>query len=435
MDRDALSSLIASALSIGWRATEREMSRSAIFPILGLRSNLRGMTAVGTLERPSPPASSAHVGVYLDGFATTAIAPEVLDAVIAALSLPANPSSPHALGERAADIIGRARELVAELVACLPSELVFTSGATEANNLAITGTARTAPADRRRIVISAIEHSAVLEPATALANEGFEIVKAPVDDRGIVDLTRLPRIIGDNCWLVSTMAVNNETGVVQPVAEIARIAHERGALIHTDAAQAVGKIPVDLVGWDVDYASLTAHKMHGPVGVGALYIAAGAPAPRPLQLGGGQQAGRRAGTEPVALIAGFGAAAALASERGDADMSLRQQLLDRFLEVLSQHQVRWEKISGSAPTVPGGCAIVIPGIDADDICQRIQSRVFLSTSSACSSGQIALSPVLTSMGVGPDRGRSTMRLMTSRYLTIGDVETAAAILAAAIARS
>ncbi|MEO7179160.1 MAG: cysteine desulfurase family protein [Allosphingosinicella sp.] len=380
-------------------------------------------------------APSQGVCIYLDGFATTAIAPQARDAMLEALALPANPSSPHALGERAANLIGRARRDIAALVGCSPAELVFTSGATEANNLAITGGAYTAPAGRRRIVVSAIEHRAVLEPARALAEMGFDLVLAPVDTRGVIDLAKLGDIVRDDCWLVSAMAVNNETGVVQPIAEIARIAHERGALIHTDAAQAIGKIPVDLAEWDVDYASITAHKMHGPVGIGALYIAAGATPPRPLQLGGGQQAGRRAGTEPVALIAGFGAAAAVACEKGSENATVRAALLNRILEVLSEHQVRWEKISGEAETVPGGCAIVLPGVDADEVCQRIQNEIFISTSSACSAGRITLSHVLTSMGIDPDRGRSTIRLMMSEYGSIAEAETAGEALARAIRES
>lgn len=375
-----------------------------------------------------------HGGAYLDGFATTAIAPEACDALVEALALPANPSSPHALGERAAAIVDRARADIAVLAGCAPGEIMFTSGATEANNLAITGLARASGGRRQRVVVSAVEHRATLEPAAALARDGFEIVHAPVDRRGVIDLDRLPEAIGDDCLLVSTMAVNNETGVVQPIAEIARIAHGLGALMHTDAAQALGKMPVDLVAWDVDYASVTAHKMHGPVGIGALYVSAGAPAPKPLQLGGGQQAGRRAGTEPVALIAAFAAAAALAGRRLEEDARFRAQLLTRLLEGLSRQNVRWELLSGDAETVPGGCAIVIPGIDSNELCQRVQRQVFISTSSACSSGQIDVSHVLKAMDVSRDQANSTIRLMTSRYSTPSEMDAAAAIIAQAIGR-
>lgn len=383
------------------------------------------------LHANAPLGVDPAVGVYLDGFATTVIAPEALAAMVEAFALPANASSPHALGERAAAIIDDARAAIAGLLGCSPAELTFTSGATEADNLAITGLAHVAPADRRRIVVSEIEHRAVLEPADALINQGFDVVRAPVDKRGVVDLERLPAIIGDDCWLVSIMAVNNETGVVQPIAEITRLAHERGALMHTDAAQAAGKMHVDLAAWDVDYASVTAHKMHGPVGIGALYVATGAPPPKPLQLGGGQQAGRRSGTEPVALIAGFGAAAALAAAGGGRDADRRAALLARLLEVLSENQIRWVRVSDDAPTISGGCAIEIVGVDADSLCQRLQSTIFLSTSSACSSGQIQLSHVLSSMGIGYDRGRSVIRLMVDATTTVTAIEAASRTIAAA----
>jgi cysteine desulfurase len=372
-----------------------------------------------------------HSGVYLDGFATTALAPEARAAMLDALELPANPSSPHALGERAARIVSKAKTDIASLAGCLPTELVITSGATEANNLIVTGGAFAAPAGRRRIVVSAIEHRAVLEPAAALAASGFEVVLAPIDSRGLIDLAQLPAVIGEGCWLISIMAVNNETGVVQPVSDIARIAHEHGALFHTDAAQALGKMPVDVEAWDVDYASISAHKMHGPVGVGALYIAAGAPRPRPLQVGGGQQAGMRAGTEPIALVAGFGAAAAVALDRGQQDAELREATLQRILDVMAHHQVHWKKVSGDAPTIPGGCALVIDGVDADELCQRVQNDIYLSTSSACSAGQITMSHVLDAMGVSPEQGKSTLRIMTGRFTSLLDAERAGAELARA----
>lgn len=394
---------------------------------------------MGTIElKPESRTvnSPAHIaGIYLDGFATTILAPEARSAILDAWELPANPASPHALGERAADIADRARRQVAELAGCAPAELVFTSGATEADNLAITGVARMAPSGRRRVVVSAVEHRAVLEPTQALRAMGFEVAHAPVDARGIVDLARLADVIGDDCWLVSVMTANNETGVVQPVAEITRMAHERGALMHTDAAQALGKTPVDLAEWEVDYASVTAHKMHGPVGVGALYVAAGAPTPAPLQVGGGQQAGRRAGTEAVALMAGFGAAAALANASGTGDQRAQSASLDSFLKALTHEGVVWEKISADARTIPGGCAIVLDSIDADEVCQRLQSRVFISTCSACSSGQIGLSHVLRAMGVSDERGRSVIRVMTSRYVSKEQATAAGTLLAEAVRAS
>ena len=354
-------------------------------------------------------------------------------ALIAALDLPANPSSPHALGERAADIVDRARRSVAELVGCGAAELTFTSGATEANNIAIVGGARAAlrTTERRRIVVSAVEHRSVLEPAAALASLGFDVVLASVDAGGRVNMGELDRLVDERCWLVSVMTVNNETGVVQPVSEVTALARNRGALVHTDSAQALGKIHVDLEGWDVDYASLSAHKVYGPVGVGALYVAAGAPVPDALQAGGGQQAGRRPGTEPVALIAGFGAAAAVASRRLASDAAAADRRTGLFLDELSRRQVRWWRTTGGAPTVPGGMSLSIEGCDGDEIATRLQNSVYVSTGSACSSGQISTSHVLAAMGMDRESAASVVRVMLGRYLTDEEVVRAAELFSSA----
>lgn len=373
-------------------------------------------------------------GIYLDGFATAPIAPEARAALIAALDLPANPSSPHSLGERAADIVDRARRDVAELVGCGAAELTFTSGATEANNIALVGGARAAlrTTRRRRIVVSAVEHRSVLEPAGFLSGLGFEVLIAPVDAGGRVDLHELGRLVDDSCWLVSVMAVNNETGVVQPVAEVAALARDNGAFVHTDVAQALGKIPVDLEGWDVDYASLSGHKVYGPVGIGALYVAAGTPVPEPLQLGGGQQAGRRPGTEPVALIAGFGAAASVAKLRLDDDAAAAGRWTGLFLDELTRRQVRWRMTAGDTATVPGALSLRIDGHDGEDIATRLQHSVFISTGSACSSGQITTSHVLSAMGLDHKQSSSVVRMMFGRYLSDDEVIRAAELFSAAV---
>ncbi|MES3081182.1 cysteine desulfurase family protein [Sphingomonas faeni] len=373
-------------------------------------------------------------GVYLDGFATAPIAPEARAALIAALDMPANPSSPHLLGERAADIIDRAQRDVAGLVGCGAAELTFTSGATEANNIALVGGARAAlrTTGRRRVVVSAVEHRSVLEPAGFLSGLGFEVVIAPVDAGGRLDLRELGRLVDDSCWLVSVMAVNNETGVVQPVAEVAALARDSGALVHTDVAQALGKISVNLEDWDVDYASLSGHKVYGPVGIGALYVAAGAPAPEPLQLGGGQQAGRRPGTEPVALIAGFGAAALVAKQRLDEDAAAAGRRTKLFLDEITRRQVRWRRTSGDTATVPGALSLRIDGCDGEDIATRLQNSVFISTGSACSSGQMTTSHVLSAMGLDHEQSSSVVRMMLGRYLTDDDVFRAAELFSAAV---
>lgn len=387
-----------------------------------------------SIAKPAWEANADFMpGIYLDGFATAPIAPEARLELIAALDLPANPSSPHALGERAADVVDRARRAIAELVGCGAAELTFTSGATEANNIVIVGGARAAlrTTARRRIVVSAVEHTSVLEPAAFLEGLGFELVLAPVDGCGRVDLNELERLVDDRCWLVSVMTVNNETGVVQPIAEVSALARGRGALVHTDAAQALGKMPVDLEAWDVDFASLSAHKVYGPVGVGALYVAPGVPMPDPLQLGGGQQAGRRSGTEPVALIAGFGAAAAVASRRLAEDGVATDRRTGLFLDELSRRQVSWRKTTGMATTVPGGMSLSISGCDGDEIATRLANSVYISTGSACSSGQISTSHVLSAMGMDYKESASVIRIMIGRYLTDADVIRAAELISLA----
>jgi cysteine desulfurase len=376
--------------------------------------------------------------IYLDGFSTLPLAPEAQSALVEACSMPGNAASPHGAGARAAKIIENARSKIADLIGAAPSELIFTSGATEANNLAILGVARAVRmlgGGRRRILVSAIEHKAVLEPAQTLAAEGFEIEIAPVDNNGRLDLDRFAALVAPETLLVSVMAVNNETGVIQPVAEAAAIAHEAGALFHCDAAQAVGKIPIDVGALDVDYLSLSAHKCYGPMGIGALYVSAAAPTPQPLQFGGGQQNGTRPGTEPVALIAGFGAAVTLAREQFDADRRHGSQLAERLVAELNARQLRFDRITGDHEVVPGSLALSIQDADAETLCIMLGREVHLSTGSACTSGQLRMSHVLEAMGFSEDEGRSVLRMFCNRYTTDKDVEVAAERIVAAVTRS
>jgi cysteine desulfurase len=376
--------------------------------------------------------SEAAEPIYLDGFATMPLAPEALAAMLAAWARPANAGSPHHFGELAAGAIATARASVAHLIGAAPSEILFTSGATEANNLALTGICqRMASADneRRRIVVSSVEHKAVLEPAQALAARGFDIVTAPVDRHGLVDLMALSALVDDTTLLVSVMAANNETGALQPIREVAAIAHERGGLMHCDAAQAVGKIPVDVVELDVDYLSLSSHKLYGPVGVGALYVAAGAPAPAPLVLGGGQEGGLRSGTEPVPLIAGFGAAAQLAAARLHQDAAHGNRLAASMLAHLQERQVGFSLTINGTPALPGSLSLRLHDVEADDVVLSLQKKVCLSTGSACSSGQTLPSHVLESMGLSKDEAKSVLRLFFTRYTSDDDIHRAATLIA------
>lgn len=372
--------------------------------------------------------------IYLDGFATLPLAPEAKDAMLEAWEQPGNAASPHAAGERAARIVEHARSDVAALIGAAPSEILFTSGATEANNLAILGVARNCGnAERRRLVVSAIEHKSVLAPAEALNAEGFELVVAPVDSHGRLDLAAFATLVDERTALASLMAVNNETGVVQPIAEAAAIARRVGTLFHCDAAQAAGKIPINAHELDVDYLSLSAHKLYGPMGVGALYLSATAPRPCPLQFGGGHQAGQRPGTEPVALIAGFGAAARVARERRETDARHGQGLADAFLAAMRDRQLRFSRITGDHEVVPGSAALSIDEVDSEALCMRLARTVHLSTGSACTSGQLRMSHVLEAMGFSESEAGSVVRIMWNRYSLTDNVPVAAdAICAAAL---
>lgn len=376
--------------------------------------------------------------IYLDGFATLPLAPEAREAMLAVWAQPGNAGSANVSGEIAARTIADGRESVAGLIGAAPSEITFTSGATEANNLAILGVARAARGlepKRKRVLVSAVEHKAVLEPAHGLRSEGFEVSIAPVDRRGRLDLAEFARLVDEDLLLASVMMVNNETGVIQPVKEAAALAHESGALFHSDAAQAAGKIDVDVVELDVDYLTLSAHKSYGPMGIGALYVAASALKPLPLTLGGGQQSGLRPGTEPVALIAAFGAAARVAKHRLSSDQEHCSGLIEQLLETLEQRQLRFRRVSGDAPTVPGTASIQLFGVDADELCARIARHVSLSTGSACTSGQIKTSHVLESIGLSELDARGVIRIFCNRYQDSEEILTAANYIVEAAALS
>jgi cysteine desulfurase len=372
------------------------------------------------------------VPIYLDGFSTLPLAPEAREAMLSAWEQPGNAGSANAAGERAASIVADGRAAVATLIGASPGEIIFTSGATEANNLALLGVAtalRAQGSSRRRVVISTIEHKAVMAAAAALAASGLEIVLAPVDHAGRLDLAAFADLVDDSVLIASVMMVNNETGVIQPVAEAAAMTHAHGAPFHCDAAQAAGKVPLDVCDLDVDYLSLSAHKLYGPMGVGALYMAAGAPRPSPLLHGGGQQGGIRPGTEPVALISGFGAAAKVAAAMIDVDAHHGRQLVAELLEGLSQRQVRFRSITGSHPVVPGSAVILLEAVDGDALCSAVARDVSISTGSACTAGQLYPSHVLKAIGLDNAEARSVIRIFCNRYNNVPEMTSAAAHIA------
>jgi cysteine desulfurase len=340
--------------------------------------------------------------VYLDYNATAPVRPEAAAAVAEAVGAVGNPSSVHHFGRLARRRLEDARELVAALIGAAPADIVFTSGGTEANALALAG------AGRKRLLVSAIEHDSVLAGAAALDPESPRI---PVTRDGVVDLDALGRLLAERGseTLVSVMLANNETGVVQPVAEISRRAHAAGALVHCDAVQAAGKIPVDVGELGADLVSLSAHKLGGPQGVGALYVCeriALAPALR----GGGQERGRRAGTENVPGIAGFGAAAA-AALRDLADMARIAALRDTLEAAVLARSNRARVAGALAPRLPNTSCIVLPGVPSETQVMALDlAGVAVSAGSACSSGKVRPSHVLAAMGLPADEAAAAIRV-------------------------
>lgn len=362
--------------------------------------------------------------IYLDGFATMPLAPEVQLVMIKAWQQPSNAGSPHRFGERAAKLIDDARASVAALLGASSSEVYFTSGATEANNMAILGVARRALAEsntRYRVIVSSIEHKAVLAPAESLRNSGFEIIHAPVDGNGVLDCEALRELADERTLLISVMFANNETGALQPIDQVVAIARSVGALVHCDAAQAAGKIPIDVLALDIDYLSLSAHKLYGPSGIGAIYIAANSPRPQPIVFGGDQQGSLRPGTEPVALIAGFGAAAELAHSLLASDVAHALELSGQFRSRFWAAELGAELTTGNRQVLPGAMSIYLPGIDAEELVLSSSAEIALSTGSACNSGQIISSHVLNSMGYSQERARSVFRIMLNRYTKSDDI--------------
>ncbi len=336
--------------------------------------------------------------IYLDYNATAPLRPQACDAVIRALSVTGNPSSVHGFGRAARRLVEEARDAVAALVGVTPAQIVFTSGGTEANTMALRGLA----AAGRRIVISAVEHPSV--PAATEAN----VVPALPDGRVSLEALEAELAAGGPA-VVSLMAANNETGVIQPVAEAAEIARRHGALVHCDAVQAAGKIAVDFDAMGVDLLSLSAHKIGGPPGVGALVLRDGVVVP-PLMTGGGQERSRRGGTENVPGIAGFGAAATAARaglETFSALAGIRDTLERRILETCPAATIFGRK----APRLANTSNLGMPGVPAETQVMGFDlAGIAVSAGSACSSGKVAASPVLAAMGVAERHASSAIRV-------------------------
>jgi cysteine desulfurase len=362
--------------------------------------------------------------IYFDHNATTPPDPAVVEVMARSLREDfGNPSSVHHFGQQAKARLDEARSAVAALVNGEPSEIVFTSGGTEADNFAIRGVAEAVEATgRRHLVASAIEHEAVIVTLKALARRGWTTSLVPVDSSGIVKPEALERVLTDGTALVSVMHANNEIGTIQPVADLARLAHARGALFHTDAVQSVGKIPVDVRALGVDLLSLSAHKFNGPKGAGALWIKRGTRLTA-LLTGGKHERTRRAGTENVAGIVGLGTAAALAGRKSGAEAARLGALRDR-LEGGVLERVAGTAINGSRdPRVPNTTNISFEGVEAESLLIALDLEgVAVSTGSACSSGTLEPSHVLRAMGLPAHRTQNSIRISVGQGNTDAEVD-------------
>ena len=376
---------------------------------------------------------------YLDHSATTPLIPEARDAIVAALDDEAfgNPSSVHAFGRKARDIVETARERVAAAIGASPAEVVFTGGGTEADNLAIKGTAEKLRAHGTHVVTTAFEHHGVLDSFHFLERHGYEATYIEVDSSGVIEPEAVAAAVRKNTILVSVMAVNNEIGTVQPLAEIVRAVKRvnPNTLVHTDAVQALGKIPVDVHEWGVDLAAFAAHKLGGPKGTGALFVRSHVPVEAVIH-GGGHERGLRSGTLNVAGIAGFGVAAELSAKDVDAETERLESLRNRLLGGLKAIAPD-VKVNGDLERrVPGNLNISIPGADGETLLLLLDGAgIACSTGSACQSGAADPSHVLLSIGVSRELANGSLRFTLGRTSTPDDVDAALEALPDAIERA
>lgn len=365
---------------------------------------------------------------YFDYQATTPLAPEALSAMMPYLTDRfGNPhSAGHRYGWEAKAGVEAARKQVAALVHAESESILFTSGATEANNLALIGAMQAAPKGRNRLVTAATEHACVLGAAEWLAGQGVDVVVLPVGADGLLDLADLRAAVTPETALVSVMLVNNEIGVIQPIAEIASPAKAAGALLHCDAAQAAGKLPIDVAALGVDLMSISAHKMYGPKGIGALYRKPGV-ALAPQTHGGGQEAGLRSGTLSPALAAGFGAAAKLAAGRLAEDQRHVAACRDLLLDTLSTRQVGYRLNGAASPRYAGNLNLCFPNCDGDRLIAGLRGFA-VSSGAACASGSGKPSHVLAALGLPRDLAKASLRIGFGRETTLDDVRRLAEAL-------
>lgn len=369
--------------------------------------------------------------IYLDYNATTPLDPRVAEAMQPFLRGGlaggfSNPSSAHAYGHAARLAVEDARARVTHLLGGQPDELVFTGGGSEADNLAIVGVAEAYREKGTHIITSQVEHPAVLSTCRYLERRGFRVTYLPVDGTGQVSLFDVERALTPETILVSILHANNETGTLQPIAEIAHLAHRHGALVHTDAAQSVGKIPTWVDDLGVDLLTVAGHKLYAPKGIGALYVRTGTRL-EPLIHGAGQERGRRAGTENVAYIVGLGKACDIAASTTTDDATRLRELRDRLQRLLARGVPDLALNGHVNERLPNTLNVSFPGVDGEDLLAATPS-VAASTGSACHAGRTEPSAVLTAMGLLRERALGAVRLSLGRFATVEDVDDAAVAL-------
>lgn len=362
--------------------------------------------------------------IYLDNNATTPMADEVVQAVSEAQALFGNASSMHGFGREAAFAIEKAREQVAELIDCDPKEIVFTSGASEANNTVfnIFRDRIDLGSKRNRIVTTTIEHPSIIETVKYLKNRGYKVDEVPVDKTGRVEIDVLKKYLDEDVALVSVMTGNNEIGTIQPIEEITKLVHEVGAYMHTDATQAIGKMPLSMKSWDVDYMSLSGHKFYGPKGIGVLAVKTKAPFEAFVH-GGHQENGKRAGTYNTAAIVGLG----VASEIAKRDIAVEAGKLWSLREMLRkgiEERIPNVVVNGSQEhCLPGTLDISFPSAEGESILLYLDMEgILVSTGSACASGSLEPSYVLLASGVDIELAHGSIRFSFGRYNTESDVQ-------------
>ncbi len=365
--------------------------------------------------------------IYLDHNATTPIAPEVARGMQLYLQNEfGNPSSDYPLGQRAKNAVGQARSQVAALLGCLSEEIVFVSGASEANNWVLKGVSHFHRDKGKHLITTTIEHPAVLNPCLFLLEEGWEVTFVRVDGQGRVDPDDIRQALKPQTVLISVMHANNETGAVQPLEEIGQLAREHNILFHTDAAQSVGKIPVHVDDLRVDFLTVAGHKLYGPKGIGALYIRSGCQL-TPLVHGASQEGGRRAGTENVSLDVALGLACDLARQRLDQDKEHFQAMRDRLHQRLQEGFPALVLNGPKTARLPNTLNVSFPGLSGADILASIP-ELAASTGAACHGLEVKLSHVLAAMGVPPEVGKGAVRLSVGRQTTPAEIDRAAFLL-------